>query len=375
MSTAYLFDEWCLWHEPGQFALVAPVGGYIQGGAEHPDSPETKRRLHNLLQTSGLHKQLVKPEPLHVTDGDLCRVHSKSYLKKLQNLSDGQGGDAGDCAPFSVGGFEIARISASLVKTAVFTVLGDDVNTAYALSRPAGHHAEANQGRGFCMLANIPIAIEAARAQFAIEKVAIVDWDVHHGNGQESIYYSDSNTLTISLHQEEIYPAQHGHASHRGVGKGLGACVNIPMLPGSGGGAYLDAFDRCVVPQLEAFKPELIIVACGFDASIYDPLGRCMLSSEDYRSMTMRLKDVAAIYCEGRLVCAHEGGYSTAYVPFCGLAVIESLSGIRTDVIDPMLELDINQQPAFVLRDWQKAYLDNNLVVHATQSLWRKSDV
>lgn len=375
MSTAYLFDEWCLWHEPGQFALVAPVGGYIQGGTDHPDSPETKRRLHNLLQTSGLHKQLVKPDALPVTDDDLLRIHSKNYIEKLQKLSDGEGGDAGECAPFSKGALDIARISASLVKTSVFSVLRGDVKTAYALSRPAGHHAEVDRGRGFCMLANIPIAIEAARDQFGLKKVAIIDWDVHHGNGQEGIYYSDPNTLTISLHQEEIYPAQRGHANHRGIGKGSGACINIPVLPGSGGGAYIDAFDRCVIPQLEAFQPELIVVACGFDASIYDPLGRCMLSSEDYRTLTMRLMDVAQHCCDGRLVCAHEGGYSAAYVPFCGLAVIESLSGLRTDVVDPMLELDIYQQPAFALRDWQRAYLDNHLITHANESLWSKSHV
>ncbi|MGB0865334.1 MAG: class II histone deacetylase, partial [Granulosicoccaceae bacterium] len=265
MSTAYLFDERCLWHNPGQFALVAPVGGFVQPGAEHPDNPETKRRLHNLVQVSGLHQQLDKPQLIEVNDDDLLRIHSAAYLARLEQLSVSGGGDAGECAPFGVGGYDQARVAASLVKTAVFSVLQGDNRNAYALSRPAGHHAERDRGRGFCLLANIPLAIEAARASFGIERVAIVDWDVHHGNGQESLYYQDPSTLTISLHQELIYPEGRGLAEHRGLGAGAGSAVNIQMLAGSGGGAYHDAFERIVIPELERFSPELVVLACGFD--------------------------------------------------------------------------------------------------------------
>lgn len=370
MTTAYLYDERCLWHNPGQFALVAPVGGFVQPGAEHPDNPETKRRLHNLLQVSGLHQQLDKPELELLDDDDLLRVHSEDYLSRLAALSAASGGDAGECAPFSVGGYEQAKVAAALVKTAIFSVMRGDSRNAYALSRPAGHHAERDRGRGFCLLANIPIAIEAARAEFGIERVAIVDWDVHHGNGQEGIYYQDPNTLTISLHQELIYPEGRGLAGHRGQGEGTGAAINIPLLAGSGGGAYQDAFERIVLPELERFAPQLVVVASGFDASIYDPLGRCMLSSEDYRSMASQLLAFCEEHCDGRLVCAHEGGYSAAYVPFCGLAVIETLSGIRTQVIDELLALDIELQPAYELREWQRQQNDLSLAIHADRSQW-----
>lgn len=370
MSTAYLYDERCLWHNPGQFALLAPVGGFVQPGAEHPDNPETKRRLHNLLQVSGLHQQLDKPELNLVSDEDLLRVHSKEYLSRLAEMSAGVGGDAGEGAPFGVGGFEQAKVATSLVKTAIYSVMEGRSRNAYALSRPAGHHAERDRGRGFCLLANIPVAIESARAAFGIERVAILDWDVHHGNGQEGIYYEDPNTLTISLHQELIYPEGRGLAGHRGSGKGLGASVNIPLLAGSGGGAYRDALERIVLPQLERFNPQLVVVACGFDASIYDPLGRCMLSSEDYRTMTSRLLRFCDQHCNGRLVCAHEGGYSAAYVPFCGLAVMEELSGVRTEVVDEMLALDIELQPAYALREWQRQQNDQTLAVHADPKRW-----
>jgi acetoin utilization deacetylase AcuC-like enzyme len=166
-----------------------------------------------------------------------------------------------------------------------------------------------------------------------------VDWDVHHGNGTQKAFWTDATVLTISSHQNNYYPPDSGHVYEIGEGEGEGACINIPLPPGSGVGAYVAAYERIVAPALRAFKPELIIVASGLDASAMDPLARMMMTSAGYRRLTRLLMDVADDVCDGRLVIEHEGGYSSAYVPFCGLAVVEELSGITSGVEDPFLPI------------------------------------
>jgi len=178
-----------------------------------------------------------------------------------------------------------------------------------------------------------------ARARLAVNRIAVVDWDVHHGNGTQLAFYENPEVLTISIHQDNLYPMGSGSVSDNGAGRGAGLNLNIPMPPGSGVGSYLAAFERVVVPALYNFKPELIVVASGLDANAYDPLGRMMLHSECYRRMTNMMVQAASDLCESRLVLAHEGGYAETYVPFCGLAIVEELAGLRTEVSDPYLEL------------------------------------
>jgi acetoin utilization deacetylase AcuC-like enzyme len=208
---------------------------------------------------------------------------------------------------------------------AVDAVVGERASNAFSLSRPPGHHCLRNRPMGFCLLANIPIAIEAERAKHDIERVAVIDWDVHHGNGTQSIYYEDPHTLTISLHQDRCFPPGYSGEEDRGAGAGVGANLNVPLLAGSGDDAYRYAFERIVLPALERFSPELIVVASGLDASAVDPLARMQLHSDSYRSMTCAVTHAAQRHCAGRLAIVHEGGYSEAYVPFCGLAIAEEL--------------------------------------------------
>ena len=191
-------------------------------------------------------------------------------------------------------------------------------------------------------MANIALAIEAAQADFDIERVAVVDWDAHHGNGTQSIFYQRNDVLTISLHQENAYPLDSGAFAEQGEGAGEGYNLNINMLPGAGGELYDYAMERLVLPTLRRFKPELIIVASGFDSGKFDPLARLNLVSEDYRRMTEQLMAVADDLCAGRLVMVHEGGYAESYVPFCGLAVMEALSGERTEVEDKFAQAWVN---------------------------------
>ena len=165
--TAFYHDERCLWHSTGEAVLFLPVGGWLQplAGGGHPESPESKRRFKALLDVSGLTDRLDVHSAARVTDEDLLRVHGREYIERFKELSAGKGGEIGEEALFSHGGFEIATLSAGLAKRAVFDVLDGSYRNAYALSRPPGHHALPNEGLGFCLLSNISIAIEAAKAQ------------------------------------------------------------------------------------------------------------------------------------------------------------------------------------------------------------------
>ncbi|MCU0902821.1 MAG: class II histone deacetylase [Tabrizicola sp.] len=347
MTTGFCFDERSLWHTTGEAALFLPPGGWVQppAGGGHAESPETKRRFKNLLDVSGLSRHLAVESHPEADEKALRRIHPAQYLKEFKRLSDAGGGMLGEESPFGQGSYEIAALSAGLAIHAMDQVLTGNWANAYSLSRPPGHHCMPDHSMGFCLMANIPIAIEEMRARHQIGKVAVVDWDVHHGNGTQAIYWGRPDILTISLHQNACYPTNLGKTSEQGEGAGQGANLNIPLLPGGGHASYLAAMDRIVLPALNRFKPDLIVVASGLDANALDPLARMLAHSDTYRAMTTRLMQAAETLCRGRLVMVHEGGYSEAYVPFCGHAIMETLSGQRTQVIDPFLDFLSQQQP------------------------------
>lgn len=359
MPTGFYHDERCMWHSGGEHVLYLPLQPWLQPLASggYAESPETKRRLRNLVEVSGLLDHLAPRSAPAATRADLERIHPAAYLDRFKALSDQRGGDMGEEATFSHGGYEIAALSAGLAKAALSDTWHRRVDNAYALSRPPGHHCLPDRGMGFCLLANIPVALEALRAEAGPLRAAIIDWDVHHGNGTEAIYYDRADTLTISLHQERCYPSDTGAADALGKGAGLGFNLNVPLLPGGGHRAYLDAMELLVLPALHEFRPEIIIIACGLDANAMDPLARMQAHAGTYREMTRMLMEVAATHAQGRLVAVHEGGYSEAQVPFCGLAVIETLAGQRTKVIDPFQTLIEAGQPAEDFVAFQRARL------------------
>ena len=342
-KTAFLWDEKCFWHFGGNYALLAPVGGLVQplatGGL--PEAPETKRRLKNLIDVTGLSKDLLCQSAQAASEEDLQRVHPRSYLDKFKALSDQGGGELGLRTPFGPGAYEIAALSAGLVINALEGVLSNTYKNAYALSRPPGHHCMPDWPNGFCLLANIAIAIKAAKARGLFERIAVVDWDVHHGNGTEHIFYDQPDVLTLSIHQERCYPQDTGGVEDQGAGAGLGTNMNIPLPPGAGHKTYLEVMERLVMPKLRQFQPDLVIVACGFDASGVDPLSRMMCMAETYRLMTAELMN----FSNGRLVAAHEGGYSEMYVPFCAHAMLEQMSGSKIKAADPLAKRLEGQQP------------------------------
>jgi acetoin utilization deacetylase AcuC-like enzyme len=335
-KTGWNFHELYLWHETGPASQFFPAGLTVEPG-EHAENAGTKRRFKNLMEVSGLTDQLIKVNSTPVDEDDLARFHTRDYIRHIKTQSDDRGGDASYLTPFGRGSYEIACLAAGGTFALMDKVLTGEIDNGYALVRPPGHHAEADKGMGFCLFGNIPVAILKSRTMHRFERVASVDWDVHHGNGTQAAFYSDPGVLTISLHQERLYPHDSGDREERGAGEGEGYNINVPLPAGSGHGAYIAAFEQVVLPALKAYKPDLIVVPSGFDASGADPLGRMMLHSDTYRDMARMLMEAADDLCGGRLVMSHEGGYSAAYVPYCGLAVMEQLSGIKTHIDDPFL--------------------------------------
>ena len=338
MATGFLIHELYLWHDTGSAASAFPAGLTVEPD-QHAESPSTKRRFRNLLEVSGLLDELTTMKPRAATVEEVARFHTRDYIKHIKELSDARGGDAGELTPFGPGSYEIALLAAGGTITALDAIVAGKVRNAYALVRPPGHHAERDRGRGFCLFGNVAIAAMHARAVHRMARIATVDWDVHHGNGTEQAFYDDPSVLTISIHQDNLYPTDRGAMGDRGEGKGHGYNLNIPLPPGSGTGAYIATFERVVAPALRRFKPDMIIVPSGFDGSGLDPLGRMMITSNCYRRLTTILMNAADELCQGRLLLSHEGGYSAAYVPYCGLAVMETLSGRGTPVEDPWLPL------------------------------------
>jgi acetoin utilization deacetylase AcuC-like enzyme len=334
MATGFVFHELYLWHNTWNWAQVFPPSMTVQPGT-HAENPETKRRLRNLLEVSGILDHLVPIKPRAATVAELERVHTPAHVAHIKEISDRGYGDASVLTPLGAGSYEIALLAAGGAIRAMDAVIDGEVDNAYALVRPPGHHATSDTGMGFCLFSNAAIAIRHAQRARGLGRIAVVDWDVHHGNGTQAIFYDDPSVLTISLHQDNLFPADSGSLAENGAGKGQGYNINVPLPAGSGPGAYASAFERVVVPALQKFRPELIVVPSGFDASGADPLGRMMMNSSGYRALARMIIGAAKELCGGRIVMTHEGGYSEMYVPYCGLAVIEELSGHSTGVADP----------------------------------------
>ena len=359
MTTAFYSDERCFWHGGGNYAFTLPVGGLVQPmPAGLPENPETKRRLRNLIEVTGLTRHLVMRGAEVASHAELSRVHPESYLSAFKAMSDAGGGELGLRTPFGRGGYEIAALSAGLATAALRAVLKGEVRNAYALSRPPGHHCLPDFPNGFCLLNNIGIAIRAAQSEGLVRRVAVIDWDVHHGNGTEAVFWEDPEVLTISLHQERNYPLDTGGVEAVGAGAGLGANLNLPLPPGCGHDAYLYAMDRVVLPALKRFQPDAIIVACGFDAAAVDPLGRMLATAATFRALTERVMAAADRLCDGRVVMVHEGGYSEVYVPFCGHAVLEALSGAPATAPDPLADTLAKRQPDARFHAFATSWID-----------------
>ncbi len=360
MTTGYLWDEIFGWHDTGSGAFFPadPDAGH-QPIANHVAHPDTKRRMHELICVSGLADHLTRIVPRTATDEEILRVHTPEHLARIKAESElPKGGDAGDgVSPFGKGAFRIAARAAGSAIAMTEAVVAGTVDNGYALVNPPGHHAVPETGMGFCIFNNVAIAVRHAQAALGVERVAIVDWDVHHGNGAQAIFADDPSVLTLSLHQDNCFPPDSGHLHDRGTGAGHGANVNIPMPLGCGDGAYQYAATTVIGPALDAFQPDLILVPSGFDANAMDPLARQLVTTRAFITLAETVLAAAERHAGGRLVLVQEGGYSPVYVPFCGLATIETLAGVH--VLDDGLLPILGGMGGHALEPHQKALVDS----------------
>lgn len=322
----FISHELFYWHDTGRWAGVYAPGPLSQP-LQHVESEGSKRRVESLLAITGVLDQLQRIAPRPATDEEITAVHTQAHIDHVEALAKAGGGDAGIAVPIGYHSGVAARLAAGAAITAIEAALGGGPRSTYCLVRPPGHHAERARAMGYCVYNSVAIAAHAAR-RAGVERVAIVDWDVHHGNGTQQAFWDDPNVLFVSLHQEGLFPLRSGNIGDVGEGPGDGTTINVPLPAGSGHGAYLHAFEQVVLPALEEFKPGLILVSAGQDGGFYDPMGRQMCVAETYRLMAAAVKDAAARLCEGRLVLTHEGGYSEFHTPFLTTAIIAELAGL-----------------------------------------------
>ncbi|EJL30816.1 deacetylase, histone deacetylase/acetoin utilization protein [Caulobacter sp. AP07] len=355
-KTGLVWHETFMWHQQGKYSGLLPGVYPVQPGS-HVEGPEPKRRIKNLLDATGMTAKLSVIEPRPATDIELERAHSKAYLAQLAHDNALPEASAGFDAPFSRGSVDLARLAAGGVILAAERVASGALDNAYALVRPIGHHAEAAEGKGFCLINNAAVAAAHLLATTDIRRIAFVDVDVHHGNGAENIFWRDPRVLTISIHQERWFPPDTGDVASIGAGSGEHFNINVPLPAGCGHGAYEAAFEQVVLPALELYRPEFIFVPFGYDAGAQDPLGRMIVSSNGFRAMAQRLVEVADRHAGGRLVATQEGGYNESTTPFMALAVIEALAGQSSGVDDPYAPI-MDGMFGHDLLDHQQAAID-----------------
>ena len=292
----------------------------------HPERPERLEAVIALLRACGLLDRAENIEPRAATDEELSWVHRPDYIEQLgRTCASGGGWFDPDtyCLP---GSCDAARAAAGACLAATDAVLSGDVRSAFAAVRPPGHHARPAQAMGFCLLNNVALAAQHAQNRHGLERIAIVDIDVHHGNGTQDAFYDDPGVLYVSTHQHPFYPGT-GRANETGAGAGAGTNVNIPLQAGSGDREYALAFDQVVEPVVRRYRPQMLLVSCGFDAHFSDPLAGMSLSVDGYGTMAERLLRLSEELCDGRLMFVLEGGYDLDAISWGVRRVLEVLLG------------------------------------------------
>ncbi|MDQ2713741.1 MAG: class II histone deacetylase [Chloroflexota bacterium] len=339
-QSGLVFDERFLGHDTGMETTVSMREGAFQvAGEPHPSAVSITRRIKQFLDGSGLTAQMQPVAARQATSDELAVYHTRAYLAGVRAYASGgpyrgAWGEVELDTPFSAGSLEAAAYAAGGALSAVDAVMRDEVRNAYALLRPPGHHATSNRAMGYCIFNNAVIAAYHARNAYGLERVMIVDWDVHHGNGTQDAFYQDPGVLFVSLHQHNWYPKLSGELEQVGSAAGVGYTVNIPLPAGTGDRGYRAAFEQLVVPIGLQYRPQLLIISAGQDASWLDPLAQMMLTMAGFRQMAQCLLALAEEVCEGRLLMLQEGGYSAPYVPYCTLAAVEPLLGSDLGLVD-----------------------------------------
>jgi acetoin utilization deacetylase AcuC-like enzyme len=312
MTTGFLYDERFLDHHPG---------------AGHPERRERLSTAITHLSAQPWFESLVPVPAQPAQRRWLQAIHGDAYIDRAEATCR-----AG--APFldvtdvgvSEHSFDVALLAAGGLMAMAGKIAARELDNGFVLARPPGHHAESDMALGFCLFNNVAIAARYLQREHGLNKILILDWDVHHGNGTQHSFEEDPSVLYVSTHQYPYYPGT-GAASETGVGAGQGATLNCPMPAGAGDARYEEAWRERILPKIESFRPEMIIVSAGFDAHRADPLAQINLSTGFFAWMTRRLMEQADKHCEGRLVSILEGGYDVDELARCIATHLEELAG------------------------------------------------
>ena len=318
MKVGYVYDPIYLKHDTGQ----------------HPENAQRLEAIISHLEQTGLMQQLSLIKPRAATIEEVSLVHGKQYISYIQDVAKNGGGWLDVDTVMSPGSYDAAVYAAGGLISATEVVMDKEVGSAFALVRPPGHHATATQARGFCLFNNIAIAAKYALSKYRLQRIAIIDFDVHHGNGTQEAFYDDPKVLYVSTHEFPLYPGT-GRIEETGSGDGKGATVNIPLPAGSGDAEYLEVFDQIIVPVVRRFSPQLILVSAGYDAHWSDSLAMMEVSVTGFAKMAGIIKGLADGLCGGRLVFTLEGGYPLDALAASVKATFEVLLG-NTNIEDPL---------------------------------------
>ncbi len=290
----------------------------------HPECPDRIRRINKALREGGWMEKAKQVEWKPASIAVLERIHGSDYLKSLQKACEAGGGRIESDTIVSRASFDVACYAAGAAIDAVDRVLTGEDTRAFCAIRPPGHHALAKAPMGFCLLNNVAIAAKHAIAQHQLDRVLIIDFDVHHGNGTQDVFYSDPSVLFLSMHRSPFYPGT-GDANETGTGPGLGTKKNLPIQYGTARKAIIERFERGCEEITKTFQPQLVLLSAGFDAHRADPVGDLGLEQEDYQTLTDIVVQVSKVSSQGRVVSLLEGGYNLEWLPKCVTSHLDSL--------------------------------------------------
>ena len=293
-------------------------------GPGHPERPQRLQSIVNGLADQGLLTETDFVEPAPANDTSLLRVHDVDHVKRVRMASQQAPATLDADTVVSSHTWHAALLAAGAMTQAVDQVMAETWDRAFVCCRPPGHHAERDRAMGFCLFNNVALAAAHLRATHGLDRVAIVDWDVHHGNGTQHIFEDDPSVFYTSLHQYPHYPGT-GARDERGRGDGEGATLNCPMPMNSGDADWLKRMEAEILPALESFRPQFILVSAGFDAHVDDPLSATKVTEEGFASMTERMVELAGRVADGRLVSVLEGGYHLEALAASTVAHLEVL--------------------------------------------------
>jgi acetoin utilization deacetylase AcuC-like enzyme len=327
-----------LLHDTGSGVFEQPPSPLLTEPELHPENAVRILNMKAILERGPLAEHVRWREGRHARMDELELVHDPAYVEFLRAFCAEGGGVLTWSTPVSQRSWEAALAAAGTTLAATEAVLEGEARVAYALVRPPGHHAQPGRADGYCLFSNLALAAEHARRS-GMERVAVLDWDVHHGNGTQECFYDRSDVLTFSLHMRHgawgVNHPQTGASDEVGRGDGEGFNVNVELPPGTGDRGYLRALEEVVAPIVDRFEPELLLVACGQDANQFDPNGRQCVTMEGFRRLGEAARDLAERHCGGRIVLAQEGGYARTYSAFCLHATLAGVLGIDSGLEDP----------------------------------------